>query len=466
MNDSTKSINTTSLTHYCDALLLLTALDGGESILDSIADRGVGAVPFTERWDWRSRIHLPAGTWRAIEELIVWAFKPQVNSSAVRKNLEYSIEICTPLQLRLSDFQLERIDLLLDTQGDGEVIRAIRDTNADGKSLPTELELDITKLSDNLLVRIGQIAVSRSPRSIMQEFPRVPFRFSNQVMEQVYEIFNSPASGQRDNHTGRQIDLVVFPELAIPVAEISTFRQYVERTGRSSLAGLFWRELSPVYRDYSNTLPRRRWFVNEAEIVTSMNYDGPGPNFVRWYRVRKALPAHLEEGFAVALSSRVSGSSWEMLEGRRWYRFVHPKWGDFSVAICADLLDSTPWRSLRGELSHLFMVAYNKDIEFYQSLTWVRAYENYVNLVAVNHGEFGGSFIWTPRRSHAREVATLRGRDLFLFTDVDLPVKDLICAQRNGVVEAVKRAVKVWRCGIDDSSPYKSPPPGFSRSAT
>ena len=75
---------------------------------------------------------------------------------------------------------------------------------------------------------------------------------------------------------------------------------------------------------------------------------------------------------------------------------MHPQWGDFTIAICADLLDAGPWRSLRGELLHLFMVAFNEDVDLYDSLTWIRAYENYVNLVAVNHGSLGGSFLWTP----------------------------------------------------------------------
>ena len=79
-----------------------------------------------------------------------------------------------------------------------------------------------------------------------------------------------------------------------------------------------------------------------------------------------------------------------MLRGHRWYRFVHPQWGDFTTAICADLIDPAPWRALRGELLHLLMVAYNRDVDLFDSLTWVRTYEDYVNVVSVNHGQYGG----------------------------------------------------------------------------
>lgn len=466
MNDSPHAMDNTSFTRYCDVLTLLTAIDGGESILRSIADRGVGAVPFAERWDWRSRIHLSEDAWKSIEQVILRGLRSKRDTDVDETDFDKRIRHQAPRKLRLSDFLLERIDLLLDTQCDGEVVRAVRDPSADVKGLPQPLILHDNELSHILSIRIGQIATLPSRRTIMKGFPRIGFLCSNRIMEQVYQIFHSATSsvhGQHENYAKGQIDLIVFPELAIPVSEISTVRQYVERTGRSSLAGLFWRELAPIYRSYGKAGPQRRWFVNEAELVMSMNHNAPGPNSIRSYRVRKASPSHRETGLAKALSMGIAGASWTMLKGRRWYRFVHPKWGDFSIAICADLLDPAPWRSLRGELSHLLMVACNEDIGLYHSLTWIRAYENYVNLVAVNHGKFGGSFIWTPQRSHAREVATLRGRDLFLFADVDLPVKDLIRAQRDGVGEAVERAIREWVCGADDTSRYKSPPPGFLR---
>ena len=463
---SSGPINDAGFTLYCDILLLLTAMDGGESILGGIVDKGVGAVPFVDRWDWRSRIHLCADAWRDIEVVVSWAFTPQVNIGAIRDSVESYISYHAPDELSLDDFQLERVDLLLETQGDREVVRAVRESNTDDSSLPQDLRLHGAELSEVLSIRIGQIAASPPQQSLLDDFPRMRFRCSSQIMEQVCRIFSSPKSGKdcrSDRSMSGQLDLVVFPELSIPVSEISTVRQYVKRTGRSSLSGLYWRELSPVYRNASNNVSHRRWFVNEAELVMSMNYNARGPNFIRWYRVRKVLPAHIEIGFERALSSRIENSSWRMLKGRRWYRFVHPKWGDFSIAICADLLDPAPWRSLRGELLHLLMVAYNKDIELYESLTWIRAYENYVNLVAVNHGRYGGSFIWTPRRSHSREVATLRGSELFLFADVELPVKDLVCAQRDGVGKAVERTFKEWICDSTDYSRYKAPPPGFSR---
>ena len=175
------------------------------------------------------------------------------------------------------------------------------------------------------------------------------------------------------------------------------------------------------------------------------------------------MPAHIENGLARALSKNAVRTKWQMMRGQRWYRFVHPKWGDFTVAICADLIDSAPWRALRGDLLHLLMVAFNKDVDLFDALTWVRAYETYVNVASVNHGRFGGSFLWTPRRTHGRELARLRGRGLVLTADVRLPVKELLSAQRTGVQKAIVRAAWEWQGKMSAATKFKAPPPGFRR---
>ena len=62
---------------YCDVLLLLTALDGGERILDRLVEVGARSVRLEDRWGWRSRLHLPTHAWRTIEAILRWADDPQ-----------------------------------------------------------------------------------------------------------------------------------------------------------------------------------------------------------------------------------------------------------------------------------------------------------------------------------------------------------------------------------------------------
>ena len=73
----------------------------------------------------------------------------------------------------------------------------------------------------------------------------------------------------------------------------------------------------------------------------------------------------------------------------------------------------------------------------------------------------GGSFVWTPRHSHGRELAKLRGQGLFLKADVKLPVKALRLAQRAGVKDAVIAAGAKWQASSGSDPEFKAPPPGF-----
>ena len=466
----TRNVHPVSYVLFCDVLLLLTALDGGEALLDNLVDHGTGDVPFEDRWDWRSRIHLPRNAWRQIERTLRWAESPMTDAEQVATSLVDALDPCTPDTLSPDDFVRERVDILIDAKDEAEVARTVRPPDppdsepatSPDRELPQDLLLRETHLSDNLTVRIGQVQAWTPTKHVAEDFPSMDPSSVRSIMEQVAYAFQSPSHVGRDHAP----TVVLLPEVSIPQPEVKTVRDLVASSGRASLAGLYWRELKAVYPATHGTSPSRKWIVNEAELVIPIGHDDRGPTSVRWYRVRKPLPAHVETGLAQTLTDRSPDTAWSMLKGYRWYRFVHPQWGDFTISICADLIDTAPWRSLRGELLHLFMVAFNQDVDLYDSLTWVRAYENYVNIVAVNHGSHGGSFLWTPRRSHAHELARLRGQRLFLIADVDIPVKALLAAQRDGVRDAVSREAGSWAGQDQEPSAFKSPPPGYERRAT
>lgn len=62
----------------------------------------------------------------------------------------------------------------------------------------------------------------------------------------------------------------------------------------------------------------------------------------------------------------------------------------------------------------------------------------------------------------------MRGKNLNLVADVELPVEDLITAQRDGLEYAIRKAEKYWLGEKTEPSPenevlknFKSPPPGY-----
>ena len=446
---------------YCDVLLFLTALDGGESILHTLLERGAGSVPFRDRWGWRSRIHLPNRAWEVIEQVIRLPERIGLEAAAcLRARLLCSLRDLSRKWLCIEHCYSERVDIRLETTHDIEVARAITTQGTAGEELPTSLYLNLKDpdLADDLIVRICQVTEHPERSSVDSSFPVPRTQESQRIMEQVAGAFKSAGRAVR----GRSPDLVVMPEVSIPISEVRTIRRLVETEGRASLAGLYWRVLKPAYSVPNGSAPARCWMVNEAELVIPVGHGMPGPTSSRWFRVRKLVTAHMEKGLERALS-KGNKSTWTVLGGHRWYRFLHPNWGDFSISICADLLDARQWRSLRGELLHLFVVEFNKDIELYQSLTWVRAYETYVNLISVNHGKYGGSFVWTPQRRYSRELASIRGRGLFLMADIEVPVRGLVCAQDRGPNCAIRIAENTWLGCNSLETAYKSPPPGYKR---
>ena len=454
-----REVHVDSYVLYCDVLLILTVLDGDERILDGLARWGVGGTPFVDRWAWRSRIHLPLEAWELVEKILRWSDSPGSDVTKFGARLVESLAGWSCEDVSWEDFLPERIDVRLSSSGDLEIVRTIRPAgDLRGPELPPDLHVADTAIIDELVARVGQVAAWPSAADVVSLFPAISSATANAMIEQVSNVFLAPAQGVGDSGPR----LVVLPELAIPQQEVGSLRDLVRNEGIGAVAGLYWRALRPAFRPPRGFAPRWACFVNEAELIVPVG-DGRGPPRVRWFRVRKPVPAHIEDGLARALSKKPTKTRWRMLRGRRWYRFVHPGWGDFTVAICADLIDAAPWRALRGELLHLLMVAFNKDVDLFDSLTWVRAYENYVNVASVNHGQFGGSFLWTPRRTHGRELARLRGGELVLIADVRLPVKELLSAQRTGVAMAIDQSAEEWQGKKTGTTEYKAPPPGFRR---
>lgn len=444
---------------YCDVLLLLTVLDGSERILDFLVKWGISEIPFSDKWAWRSRIHLPLKAWNLIEEILCWSEHPSANVKLLGNRLAKSISNWSHEDITCEDFLSERIDIGLSLDNDLEIVRTIRPAgDLRGPDLPSDLQIANTSIDEDMVVRVGQVTAWPKSSKVVNKFPRLSVSKTNEMIEQVTNVFLAPTQSVDE----KQPQLIILPELAIPQNEIYSLRNLVITEKKAVVAGLYWRELEPAFWRPSWLKPRFRYIVNEAEFIIPIG-TGQGPPRARWFRVRKPVLAHIEHGLAQALSNIATNTEWKMLPGRRWYRFLHPKWGDFTVAICADLIDSAPWRALRGDLLHLFMVAFNKDVDLFDSLTWVRAYENYVNVASVNHGKYGGTFLWTPRKKHERELARLRGNELLLIADVHLPIKDLLEAQETGSKKAIEREAKYWQNLKPAEMKFKAPPPGFRR---
>jgi hypothetical protein len=458
-------------------LLFFCAATGGEGLLNSLFPQGPGLVPFQERWRLRGEVPLPPVLWELLEQVLRWPTKGWSEDEddklghprAVAEGLVNEIEQIEKPGVSYRDFRWERVDVRLETGADEDSglelpvsVHRLAPPCTQQPDIPPALRVREDQLAEQLRVRIGQIRARPRWAKFYEDFPGVSRADVQRAMRQISSVFVSDDHGA-EKALERPAGLVVLPEVSLPHGEQGTVEDLVALTGRAALVGCSWRVLPTLMPGPRGTAVPRRFIVNEALLAVPLHKVGEEPSLVRAFFVRKPVPAHSETALARGLSEEPKrwGSTWKMLPGRRWYRFVHPEWGDFTVAICSDLLDSSPWSSLQGQLLHLFMCAYNKDVELYEALTWVRAYENYVNVVEANHGEHGGSFAWTPKHGHGKELARLRGGELLLIADIDLPVKDFFIQQKNGSRLAVDDELKGWKNQRAEKSAFKAPPPCY-----
>src|SRR5699024_12588050 len=77
---------------------------------------------------------------------------------------------------------------------------------------------------------------------------------------------------------------------------------------------------------------------------------------------------------------------------------------------------------IKKKIHTLFIVAYNKDLNFYYSISESIHSILYCNVVVCNSANYGGSHAFTPyRESYKREVLKLHGNEMEIEATVTLP---------------------------------------------
>lgn len=455
-------------------LTFFVALTGDESFCAGVLACWPAPVPLAERWRMRARIALPEEAWALVDEGLRACLESDEGSAreVLRALHQWATKSEAPNGKAIEAHRWELITVGVDGGANGErVVSASLQPAEIGDALRGNIA-DEGLLAKQLSVRIAQVATPNDwPGFFQMACLTPPGDFTRAVRQRTMrQIVEAVKSQPRDGDTraeGTVFGPILLPEVTVPNAERNAhaIEHLARETGRAIFAGALWTEPPPCILIPAARVRSDRFLVNEAILAVPITLDGDSRSrMVRSFIVRKPHPTHAELGLATALTSAgAGGATWRMLRGTRWIRFGHREWGEFTVAICSDLLDSSPWRAMSGQLTHLFVLAHNDDVDLYDQLTWVRAYEGYVNLVAVNHGSIGGSFAWTPKHRHLRELARLRGGKLFVLADVALPVRDLQQQQTVGGELARARWAAKWSGdkNVRDGA-WKDPPPSFT----
>ena len=132
--------------------------------------------------------------------------------------------------------------------------------------------------------------------------------------------------------------------------------------------------------------------------------------------------------------------------------------GTFGVAVCYDFLDLERVTMYRGEIQHLFVIAYNRDTNSFDHAAEALARMIFCNVVICNCGHYGGSAVVSPYwRPEKRTIYRHSGAGLRTSQLVELPV--------NGLVNHQAGSPPVTPSTSGRREPiFKGLPPGFRRS--
>lgn len=445
---------------WLDALQFLTAVTGSERLLDDMERNPLGAIEYVDKRKLRAQVPMPVWVWEVIDKLRRWVRLSNSGREEVKRlhdDLRTTFgNLFSQKEIHLRDeFLRERIDILLNDRTTPEFpcsfsVRAI---------VPKTLQPEVTvtePTSERMKVRIAQLTAKPDWPTLPQRFPRLTRKETKNILGDLMLAFASRQEASTP--------LVILPEVFLPPAEIGVLEGICRKSRQAGLVGCLWRIVPSAAPSHVAT-KLNRWIANDAAFVYPLANRAGTKVDLRTFLICKPNPAHVELAFAKALERQphVKGNC-SILPGRRIYRFVENAWGDFTVGICSDLIDPALWAGLRGQVLHLFACSYNQDIELFESLTCVRAYELLANVVATNCGEYGGSFAWTPKHHHERLLASIKGPNVRVISDIELPVLELFNWQQCGNKDALKSSLKRhWNTPVRGKTPYhfKPPPPGY-----
>ena len=236
----------------------------------------------------------------------------------------------------------------------------------------------------------------------------------------------------------RQPDIVLLPELAVPIGFEHKLKRAAEKLESIVIAGLDYRiESSRQHPAVSNAavviVPRR---LRGKQIALSTE--------IR--RVGKTYPAPAEKEKLLG----ITGSSVEFVENPTVWVFESADLGNFSVTVCYDFMDLDRLVMYRKKIQTLFILAYNRDTASFDHLAEALSRMLFCNVVVCNCGKFGGSLAVSPfREPYKRTVYKHSGQKLPNAQLIELPLANLLAHQSG-----------------NKSKDFKSLPPGFSDIAT
>ncbi|MCG8097229.1 MAG: hypothetical protein JAZ17_27005 [Candidatus Thiodiazotropha endolucinida] len=240
-----------------------------------------------------------------------------------------------------------------------------------------------------------------------------------------------------ENHA----DIVLLPELSVPIGYERRLRSIAEEMQTVIIAGLDYQ----IEKGISEPT-----VSNEAVIIVPRYLNGEQIlRQTEMRRIGKTYPAPAESLKLNNIgkdSKKFSPSPVNFRPHPTIWLFDSGMLGKFAVAVCYDFLDLDRITLYRNKIQTLFILAYNRDTNSFDHVAESISRTVFCNVIVCNCGHFGGSIAICPfKEPYKRTVYQHSGQELTNAQLIQLPLKSLIDHQLSG----------------NNTKEYKSLPPGF-----
>lgn len=214
----------------------------------------------------------------------------------------------------------------------------------------------------------------------------------------------------RSNEDSSPPAVVVIPELTVPRRRVAHLKRFAQRENIIIIAGVEYRS-------------ENRWVRNEAVVVVPTEDRFQTAN-ARCFWVGKHYPAPGEAKY-------IAKHGFRFVSTPDLAAFDTQRTGRFGVSICYDLYAVQTLVGFQGKILHLFVAAYNQDLQTFDSLGDTAMRLLFANVVIANGGTYGGSLAVSPYyKPHKREVLRVRGQEIAASENFCLPLRLLREAQQ------------------------------------
>lgn len=227
-----------------------------------------------------------------------------------------------------------------------------------------------------------------------------------------------------------EADFLILPEVSVP-------RDYLKRhipiiCNESNLI-----IIGGIEFFHKHTYNNHKYVQNEAFIaVPGAEKSLDMRDKATIWKIPKIYPAFTEE-------QTIKNSGYNFSPGNKLYLFKSKEYGNWAVLICVDYLNLPIHQMLQKKIQTLFIVSFNKDLNYYYAISESIHRILYCNVVVCNVANYGGSHVYTPYRdSFKREVLKLSGNEIEVAVSVNLPLKKIKEIQQSPRSKEFKEFVK------------------------